>query len=164
MGYKIHTKMVKINLVSLLKLEKHICVMFIIHVHCYSLSVRVIIFSIVWVLTMGKHHFWIFPNLTEDCGVIESFKPFIKHDVYDSTKELKEKAKKKRLEKEEAELEEEENDSENENDKNNGFEMISGQEENNDREMEENLDEDGENEEEDEEEIGSDEIETKKDK
>ena len=88
------------------------------------LSVRVIIFSIIWMLTMGKHHFWIFPNLTEDCGVIESFKPFIKHDVYDSTKELKEKAKKKRREREE----EEDNDSENEEDKNNDFEMVDSQE------------------------------------
>lgn len=91
----------------------------------FLIVLRVIVFSIIWVLTLGKHHFWIFPNLTEDCGVIESFKPFIKHDVYDSTAELKEKAKKKRQEKEE---QEEENDSENENDKNNDFEMIDSQE------------------------------------
>lgn len=43
---------------------------------------RVIIFSIIWILTLGKHHIWIFPNLTEDVGIIDSFKPFIKHDVY----------------------------------------------------------------------------------
>ena len=127
----------------------------------FSVSVRVIIFSIVWVLTMGKHHFWIFPNLTEDCGVIESFKPFIKHDVYDSTKELKEKAKQKRQEKEE---EEEENESENENDKNNDFEMINGQDENG-GDNDENLDEDNEDyDENNEEENESDETDTKKDK
>ena len=113
---------------------------------------------------MGKHHFWIFPNLTEDCGVIESFKPFIKHDVYDSTKELKEIAKKKRQEKEDAE-EEEENESENENDKNNGFEMINGQDEHNDGENGQILDEeDRGNEEYEDEENESDDTETKKDK
>lgn len=131
----------------------------------FLIVLRVIIFSIVWVLTMGKHHFWIFPNLTEDCGVIESFKPFIKHDVYDSTKELKEKAKKIRQEKEDAEAEEEENESETENDKNNGFEMINGQDENNEGENGEILDEDeGENEDYEDEENESDETETKKDK
>jgi len=29
----------------------------------------------VWGCTMGKIHFWLFPNLNEDLGVIESFKP-----------------------------------------------------------------------------------------
>ena len=93
---------------------------------------------------MGKHHLWIFPNLTEDCGVIESFKPFIKHDVYDSTKELKEKARQKRREREE---EEEENDSENENDKNNGFEIVDTHEGNDGEniDIEENVEEYDEN-------------------
>ena len=125
----------------------------------FSLSVRVIIFSIVWVLTMGNIISGFLPNLTEDCGVIESFKPFIKHDVYDSTKELKEKAKQKRQEKEE-----EENESEIENDKNNDFEMINGQDENG-GDNDENLDEENEDyDENNEEENESDEADTKKDK
>lgn len=37
--------------------------------------VRLIIFTIVWALTAGKLHFWIFPNLTEDVGFFASFWP-----------------------------------------------------------------------------------------
>jgi len=29
----------------------------------------------VWCCSMGKINFWLFPNLNEDLGVIESFKP-----------------------------------------------------------------------------------------
>lgn len=36
---------------------------------------RGIIFAFVWILTGGKHHFWIFPNLTEDVGFFASFQP-----------------------------------------------------------------------------------------
>lgn len=39
---------------------------------------RVIIFSLVWVSTFGKHHLWIFPNLTEDVGFLASFWPLWK--------------------------------------------------------------------------------------
>lgn len=37
--------------------------------------VRLIIFTIVWAVTGGKLHFWIFPNLTEDVGFFASFWP-----------------------------------------------------------------------------------------
>jgi translocation protein SEC62 len=30
---------------------------------------------------MGRHHFWLLPNLTEDCGFFESFKPLYSHSV-----------------------------------------------------------------------------------
>lgn len=36
---------------------------------------RVIVFCIVWFVTGSKHHFWLFPNLTEDVGFLESFWP-----------------------------------------------------------------------------------------
>ena len=36
---------------------------------------RTILYCLIWALTGGKHHLWIFPNLTEDCGPIESFFP-----------------------------------------------------------------------------------------
>ena len=39
------------------------------------ISVRTILFCLIWLFTGGKHHLWIFPNLTEDCGPIESFFP-----------------------------------------------------------------------------------------
>lgn len=37
--------------------------------------IRLIIFTIVWAITSGKLHFWIFPNLTEDVGFFASFWP-----------------------------------------------------------------------------------------
>ncbi|XP_032591944.1 translocation protein SEC62 isoform X2 [Drosophila grimshawi] len=37
--------------------------------------IRLIVFTIVWALTGGKLHFWIFPNLTEDVGFFASFWP-----------------------------------------------------------------------------------------
>lgn len=41
-----------------------------------SLAVlRFIVFCVVWTLTGSKHHFWIFPNLTEDVGFFASFWP-----------------------------------------------------------------------------------------
>lgn len=37
--------------------------------------VRLIVFCLLWILTMGKHHLWLFPNLTEDVGFFASFWP-----------------------------------------------------------------------------------------
>ena len=45
-----------------------------------SFSVRYVFFAIVWVLTWGKHHFWLLPNLTEECGFKESFIPLYTHE------------------------------------------------------------------------------------
>lgn len=39
------------------------------------IAVRAILFVLIWSVTMGKIYFWLFPNLNEDLGVIESFKP-----------------------------------------------------------------------------------------
>ncbi len=36
---------------------------------------RSVVFGLVWLVTWGRHHLWILPNLTEDCGFLESFKP-----------------------------------------------------------------------------------------
>lgn len=43
--------------------------------------VRGILFALIWLVTFGKHKFWLFPNLTEDCGVVESFIPLYTHEV-----------------------------------------------------------------------------------
>ena len=51
------------------------------YIPIFYLPVRVIVFAIVWGVTFGKHHLWIFPNLTEDVGIIDSFKPFYHHSV-----------------------------------------------------------------------------------
>lgn len=40
--------------------------------------VRFILFCIIWICSGGKHHFWFLPNLTEDVGFIDSFKPLYK--------------------------------------------------------------------------------------
>lgn len=42
--------------------------------------VRFIVFSIVWLLTFGKHHFWMLPNLTEDVGFFASFWPLYSYE------------------------------------------------------------------------------------
>lgn len=42
--------------------------------------VRAILFAIIWLFTGGKHHFWIFPNLTEDVGFFASFQPLYHHE------------------------------------------------------------------------------------
>ena len=45
--------------------------------------VRFILFCLIWLVTMGKHHFWLLPNLTEDVGFFDSFKPLYHHEMYD---------------------------------------------------------------------------------
>jgi len=42
--------------------------------------VRLIVFCLVWVLTFGKHHIWILPNLTEDVGFFASFWPLYQYE------------------------------------------------------------------------------------
>lgn len=43
--------------------------------HIVFTVVRAVLFVVIWSVTMGKIYFWLFPNLNEDLGVIESFKP-----------------------------------------------------------------------------------------
>ena len=38
--------------------------------------VRVVLYYLLYAVTFGKCHFWLLPNLHEDCGVVESFMPF----------------------------------------------------------------------------------------
>ncbi|XP_020812393.1 translocation protein SEC62 isoform X2 [Drosophila serrata] len=61
---------------------------------------RLIVFTIVWALTGGKLHFWIFPNLTEDVGFFESFWPLYESNYTSegkckTDKKCKSKGKKK---------------------------------------------------------------------
>ncbi|CAI9724001.1 SEC62 isoform X2 [Octopus vulgaris] len=60
--------------------------------------VRLILFCAIWMCTLGKHHFWFLPNLNEDVGFIDSFRPLYKHETYapkskDSDKKIKENDK-----------------------------------------------------------------------
>lgn len=60
--------------------------------------IRFIVFCLVWVLTASKHHFWLFPNLTEDVGFFASFWPLYQHTYVggpDGGKAGKERRKKK---------------------------------------------------------------------
>uniref|UniRef100_H3C977 Translocation protein SEC62 n=1 Tax=Tetraodon nigroviridis TaxID=99883 RepID=H3C977_TETNG len=41
---------------------------------------RCILFLIIWLVTGGRHHFWLLPNLTADVGFIDSFRPLYTHD------------------------------------------------------------------------------------
>lgn len=47
-------------------------------------ALRFMVFCAVWVLTGSKHHFWIFPNLTEDVGFFASFWPLYTVSAWNS--------------------------------------------------------------------------------
>ncbi|XP_013790986.1 translocation protein SEC62-like [Limulus polyphemus] len=42
--------------------------------------IRMVVFVIIWLLTFGKHHLWLLPNLTEDVGFFESFWPLYQYE------------------------------------------------------------------------------------
>lgn len=68
---------------------------------------RYVFFAIVWVLTAGKHHFWLLPNLTEECGFFESFVPLYTHEYKGNKPEEKQPETEKDNEKNEEEKEDE---------------------------------------------------------
>ncbi|XP_063703357.1 translocation protein SEC62 [Culicoides brevitarsis] len=69
---------------------------------------RAIVFAFIWIVTGGKHHFWIFPNLTEDVGFLASFQPLYQHEYKgDSTNSNKDKKSKKRKKDKDSDAEEE---------------------------------------------------------
>uniref|UniRef100_A0A7E4VT44 Translocation protein SEC62 n=1 Tax=Panagrellus redivivus TaxID=6233 RepID=A0A7E4VT44_PANRE len=41
---------------------------------------RTILFGIIYAASFGQHKLWVLPNLTEDCGFFESFKPFYSYE------------------------------------------------------------------------------------
>ncbi|XP_058816063.1 translocation protein SEC62 [Topomyia yanbarensis] len=60
---------------------------------------RFVIFCLVWIVTGGKHHFWLLPNLTEDVGFFASFWPLYDHEyresIVDKDKNKKNKKRKR---------------------------------------------------------------------
>ncbi|XP_027222883.2 translocation protein SEC62 isoform X3 [Penaeus vannamei] len=56
--------------------------------------VRFIVFVIIWVLSMGYHHLWLLPNLTEDVGFFASFWPLYHYEYRGEGYEKKKKKKK----------------------------------------------------------------------
>ncbi|XP_077298678.1 translocation protein 1 [Arctopsyche grandis] len=43
-------------------------------------TLRVIVFCLVWILTLSRHHLWLLPNLTEDVGFFASFWPLYQYE------------------------------------------------------------------------------------
>ncbi|XP_076320232.1 uncharacterized protein LOC143230480 isoform X3 [Tachypleus tridentatus] len=50
--------------------------------------VRMVIFIVIWLLTFGKHHLWLLPNLTEDVGFFESFWPLYHYEYKGKKQEI----------------------------------------------------------------------------
>lgn len=62
--------------------------------------VRLVVFCALWALTFGKHHLWLFPNLTEDVGFLASFWPIYQYEYKgQNTEGMKKSAKKKKKDK-----------------------------------------------------------------
>ncbi|XP_066151773.1 translocation protein SEC62 isoform X2 [Euwallacea fornicatus] len=57
--------------------------------------IRLILFCLIWTVTLGKHHLWILPNLTEDVGFFASFWPLYKYEYRGAGCVDKKKKKKK---------------------------------------------------------------------
>uniref|UniRef100_A0A8R1DNG7 Translocation protein SEC62 n=1 Tax=Caenorhabditis japonica TaxID=281687 RepID=A0A8R1DNG7_CAEJA len=56
---------------------------------------RTILFCIIYAATFGKHKLWILPNLTEDCGVLESFQPWYTYEYCGGDEKKSDKKEKK---------------------------------------------------------------------
>jgi translocation protein SEC62 len=56
---------------------------------------RFILFYLIWILSLGKHHFWLLPNLTEDVGFFASFWPLYQYEYKGKSKSKSKKKKKK---------------------------------------------------------------------
>lgn len=77
--------------------------------NCFT--ARWFVFGLVQITTLGKYHFWVFPNLdNEKCGFVDSFKPFYSLEF----KKSKKKSKKEKSSKGEETKEEKENEKESE--------------------------------------------------
>ncbi|XP_064103641.1 translocation protein SEC62-like isoform X1 [Macrobrachium nipponense] len=68
---------------------------------------RFIVFVIIWILTMGHHHLWLLPNLTEDVGFFASFWPLYHYEYRGEGYEKKKKKKKREEQQPDNEQEEE---------------------------------------------------------
>jgi len=54
--------------------------------------IRFILFCVIWAVSMGRHHFWFLPNLTEDVGFFESFRPMYKHEYFGNVESVENKS------------------------------------------------------------------------
>ncbi|KAJ8923294.1 hypothetical protein NQ315_001852 [Exocentrus adspersus] len=56
--------------------------------------IRLIVFCLIWMVTLGRHHLWILPNLTEDVGFFASFWPLYTYQYKGKSGDKKGKKKK----------------------------------------------------------------------
>ncbi|BES96462.1 translocation protein [Nesidiocoris tenuis] len=61
--------------------------------------IRFKVFCLIWLLTLGSHHLWLFPNLTEDVGFFASFWPLYHYEYKGGESSSSTKKKKKKKEK-----------------------------------------------------------------
>ncbi|OAD62808.1 Translocation protein SEC62 [Eufriesea mexicana] len=62
--------------------------------------IRIILFCVLWVPTLGRCHLWILPNLTADVGFLASFWPPYQYEYYGPISESDKKVSKKKKKKE----------------------------------------------------------------
>ncbi|XP_017891844.2 translocation protein SEC62-like isoform X2 [Ceratina calcarata] len=68
--------------------------------------IRLIVFCLLWVPTLGRCHLWLFPNLTADVGFFASFWPLYQYEYYGSTSENDKKVRKKKKKEKDSDTEE----------------------------------------------------------
>lgn len=99
---------------------------------------RLIVFCLVWLVSLGKHHLWLLPNLTEDVGFVQSFIPLYQYEYKGDKKDGKSDKKSKKDKDSDKEEEEKESSDSNGNEEgsqdgsegsqhkgsDNGFEML----------------------------------------
>lgn len=62
--------------------------------------IRMIVFCLLWVPTLGRCHLWLLPNLTADVGFFASFWPLYQYEYYGPTSDSDKKVSKKKRKKE----------------------------------------------------------------
>ncbi|KAK9739387.1 Translocation protein Sec62 [Popillia japonica] len=80
----------------------------------FLVVLRLIIFCAVWMFTLGRHHIWILPNLTEDVGFFASFWPLYQYeykgpDTVGEDDSKKDKKKRKKLKEKDSDAEDSKN-------------------------------------------------------
>lgn len=62
--------------------------------------IRVIVFCLLWIPTLGRCHLWLFPNLIADVGILASFWPLYQYEYYGVSNENDKRSSKKKKKKE----------------------------------------------------------------
>ncbi|XP_015515159.1 translocation protein SEC62 [Neodiprion pinetum] len=70
--------------------------------------IRVIVFCLLWVLTLGRHHLWLLPNLAEDVGFFASFWPLYQYEYCGPSSDGDKKSSKKKKRKKDKDSDSEE--------------------------------------------------------